>query len=167
MAKDESGKYDYNRFGAKGQRVGQAVLDILSKDQNEQTVEETLDEFGPDFIKELESTINNNIHKYASPFYVLVLSKKEMWACNLMRNYFIARQTNPLPTNLIQEYPNHMKTLYKVRSKGEVSLVWCIPGHQDCQSVARNPGAYDQELVQWIFQYYAGKLDIDIPEHKR
>ena len=154
-------KYDYNRFGKKGKRVGQAVVDILSKEQPEQTVEETLDAFGPDFVKELEATIKANAHKYQAPFYVLVLTKKEMWACNVVRNFFIARQTYPRGTDIVREYPNYTKTLYKVNSeRGNVDIMWCVPGHQECQSVAKNPGAFDQELVNWVFQCYAGHFDL-------
>jgi hypothetical protein len=154
-------KYDYNRFGKKGKRVGQAVVDILSKEQPEQTVEETIDAFGPDFVKELESTIESNKHRYQSPFYVLILTKKEMWACNVVRNFFIARQTYPLATDIIKDYPNHTKTLYKVNTdKGSLEIMWCLPGHQECQAIARNPGSFDRELVNWIFQCYAGQFDL-------
>lgn len=167
MAKEESKKYDYDRFGIKAQRVGQAVYDIISHDQPDQSAEETVFEFGPDFVKELEAAIENGRKHYASPFYVLVLSKKEMWACNLMRNYFIARQTFPLGTDMVQQYPNHMKTLYKIdANKGNVTIMWSIPGHQECQIVAKNPAQYDPQLVEWIFQCYAGKFDIDIAPHK-
>ena len=166
MAKDETGKYDYNRFGAKGQRVGQAVYDIISQDQREQTAEETIFEFGPDFVKELETAVETGAKRFASPYYVLVLSKKEMWACNVMRNYFIPRQTFPRGTEMVQQYPNHTKTLYKIDAKkGDLKIIWSIPGHQECQIVAKNPGQYDPQLVEWIFQCYAGKLDIDIPLH--
>jgi len=166
MANQGNKKYEYNRFGSKGARAGQAVYDIISKDQPIQTVEETIFSFGPDFVKELEVAIESGHKKYQYPFYVLVLSKKEMWAANLMRNYFVPRQTYPFGTDLVREYPNYVKTLYKV-SREAVTVMWSVPGHQDCLSIARSPGSYDPELVNWIFQCYAGKFNVDIPEHKR
>lgn len=163
MAKDTSGKYDYNRFGAKGQRVGQAILDIVSKDQVEQSAEDIVMEFGPEFEKEFRQAVAHGSKHYSDPFYVFVLSKKEMWACNLMRNFFIPRQTSPRGTDMIQQYPHYMKTLYKVYSNADkVDLVWSVPGHAECQVVARNPSQYDPELVQFIFQCYEGKLDREI-----
>ena len=61
-------KYDYNRFGSHAKRVGQAVVDILSKPHQEQTVGETLDAYSPDYAKEIEKCIEENQHKYKSPF---------------------------------------------------------------------------------------------------
>jgi len=155
----EEDKYAYDRFGSKGVRVGQAVYDIISKEQAPQTVEETIEAFGPDFAKELEKTINDNRHKYTSPFYVFVLTKKEMWACNLVRNFFIARQTAPNAQDMIWQYPNYLKTLYWVdQDKGRIEPKWSIPGHQECISIAKNPHMVDPTLVQWIKDAYAGKL---------
>lgn len=160
MSKD---KYEYNRFGSKGSRVGQAVTDILSKDQPEQTVEETISAFGPDFVKELERTIDANRNHYKSPFYVFILTKKEMWAVNVVRNFFIARQTAPHGLDMVKEYPNHMKTLFKVNSEsGTLDLVWSIPGHQECISICKTPSSFDPQLVSWILQCYAGNLDIEV-----
>jgi hypothetical protein len=148
-------RYKYDRFGSKGARVGQAVVDIMSKEQPSQTVEETIFEFGPDFAKEFEKTVNKNAHKYKSPFHVVVLTKKEMWACNVVRNFFIARQTAPKAKDMIIDYPNHTKTLYKVNTNsGEVKAEWSIPGHQECISLSKSPGSYDPQLVKWIDDAY-------------
>ena len=153
----ETDKYDYNRFGSKGKRVGQAVVDILANNPAPQTVEETIFEFGPDFAKELEKTIEDNRHRYKSPFYVLVLTKKEMWACNVVRNFFIARQTAPRSSSMVVEYPNYTKTLYKVNpKKGTVDALWSIPGHEECKSISKSPESFDPELLKWIKEAYSG-----------
>ena len=160
--KKEKDKYSYDRFGSKGQRVGQAVVDILSREQTPQTVEETLDAFGPDFAKELDDTIESNKTKYRSPFYVLVLTKKEMWAVNVVRNYFIARQTAPYALDLIQNYPHYTKTLYQVNSdRGELNIAWSIPGHSECKSISKTPQSFDETLVKWIKDAYTGQLEKD------
>lgn len=152
---NQKDKYNYNRFGSKGQRVGQAVVDILSKEQPSQTVEETIFAFGPDFADELSKTIEDNRHKYKSPFYILVLTKKEMWACNVVRNFFVARQTAPLSCDMVLQYPNHTKTLYKVDAeKGNIHAEWSIPGHQECLSISNSPSSFDPELVKWIEEAY-------------
>jgi len=52
-------KYRYNKRGTKGARVGQAVSDILSKDQPTYSVGEILDGFGAKFAQELEKAIEN------------------------------------------------------------------------------------------------------------
>ena len=67
-------RYKYNRFGMKGARVGQAVADILSKDQPTYTAGEILDGFGAKFAQELEKSVNDSIGKYKSPFYIMALT---------------------------------------------------------------------------------------------
>jgi len=155
-------KYDFNRHGSKGKRVGQAVVDILSKDNASQTVEETLQEIGPDFAKELEKCIEDNLSKYDNPFYVFVLTHKMFWADNVVRNWFIARQSPPHARDMIKEYPHYMKTLYRIdKDKGDVSICWNLPGNEDCNSLLKNPQLYHEDLVKWIMGAYTGEYDKD------
>jgi hypothetical protein len=153
-------KYSYNRFGMKGARVGQAVHDILTSKQETITAEEVLDEYSHKFVKELEDTINANEHKFKGNFYVYVISNKEMWAVNVVRNWFIARATAPDALEMVAEHPNHSKILYEVnKHTNEVKLKWTIPGIQDCISVLKNTGLYDPQLCQWIYDCFMGKLN--------
>ena len=155
-------KYTYNRFGMKGARVGQAVHDILSASNEAITVEAILDEFAHKFVAELEATIEHNEEKYDNIFYVFVLSNKEMWAENVVRNWFVARQTAPEALDMVSQYPNHCKILYEVNKKhGELKLKWTIPGIQDCISIARQPQLYDPQLVKWISDCFNGMMPSD------
>lgn len=153
-------KYDYNMFGSKGKRVGKAVLDIISTDQPSYTVEDILSEYGKDYCLEFEKTIEENKKKYKSPFYIFVLTKKEFYASNVVRNWFIARQTPPYGSQMMTDYPNHTKTLYIVDAdKGELRVLWSIPGKEECKSILKEPQIYSQELVSWILDCYSGGLD--------
>ena len=155
-------RYSYDQFGVKAARAGQAVVDILSKPQPSYTAGEILDGYQHSFVKELEDTIQNNVHKYDDPFYIFVLSNKEMWADNLVRNWFIARQTPPFATDMIVNFPNHVKILYKIQnSKMSCDLLWTIPGMQDISSIRKSPEIYDAQLVNWISEALNGKLDKD------
>jgi len=155
-------KYDYDRFGCHAKRVGQAVVDILSKPYATQTVGETLDAYAPDYAKEIEKCVEENQHKYKSPFYVFVITKKEMWAENVVRNWFIARQTPPHAFEMMEQYPNATKTLYLVDAKkGHVEALWSLPGWQDCITIAKNPDQYDPKLVKWIEMCLSKSLDRD------
>ena len=155
-------RYKYNRFGMKGARVGQAVSDILSKDQPTYTVGEIMEGFGAKFAQELEKSVNDSLDKFKNPFYILALTKKEFWADNVIRNWFIPRQTAPHASKLMSEYPNHTKTLYVVHGdRGDIKVAWSIPAFSDCISVSKNPGIYSPELVKWIEDCFTGKLDLD------
>lgn len=146
----------------KNKIVGQEVFDILSKDQPMQTVGETLDTFGPDFAKFMEKTVEDNKEKYKSPFYILVLTKKDYFMPNLIRNWFISRQTPPHAFNLMEDYTNATKTLYIVDAqKGLCKLLWSLPGLDECFSIARHPLTFAPELVRWIELCFNRKLDLN------
>ena len=155
-------KYLFDKDGIKATRVGQAAMDILSKDQPTYTAGEILDEYGPKYAEEIEKAINEGSRHFKSPFYVFVLTKKEMWATNVIRNYFVARQTPPYASEMMEQYPNHTKTLYLIDAdRGNFKLVWSLPGFEDCKVVARHKDMYPEELVQWIDDCFNGRLNRD------
>ena len=155
-------KYDYIKNGSKAKRVGQAALDLMAGAQGIQTVGETLDAWGPDYAKQMEECIHDNAHRYKNPFYVFVLTKKEPWLDNILRNWFIARQTPPHAFDMMEQYSNHTKSLYLIdERKGNIKLLWSLPGFSDCITVAKNPHLYDPELVGWIEDCFNRKLDRD------
>jgi hypothetical protein len=159
-------RYTYNKHGMKGARVGQAVTDMLSKEAQPMTCEELLDGFSIKFAQELEKSVNDSLGKFRSPFYILALTKKEFWSEIIVRNWFVPRQTAPHTRDLALSYPNYTKTLYVVDGdKGDIKVAWSMPSEQDCISILRNPSIYSQELVQWINDCYAGKLDLDNYSH--
>ena len=159
-AKDK--KYAYERHGMKGARAGQAVHDILSKDQPTYTAEDILDAYAPKYMADLEKCVDENKSKYQSPFYIYVLSHKEMWAENIVRNWFIARQTPPYALDMVVQYPHQMKTLYMVDTKiGKIKLLWTLPGLEDCKSIVKEKHKYDPDLVKWIEMCFSGQLDRD------
>lgn len=162
MSEALSSQYDYDRFGKKGQRVGQAVFDIMSKPQNIQTVGDTLDAFGPDYAEFMQQCVDDNKKKYKNPFYIFVLTKKEFWANNVLRDWFIARQTPPHAFDMMEQYSNYTKTLYIVDAdKGQLKCLWSLPGLDDCFTIARNPERYDYELVKWVEACFTRQMDKD------
>ena len=59
MSDDFDSKYDYNRFGAKGKRVGQAILDINAGNQAPLTVGDTLEAYAPEFARQMELCVED------------------------------------------------------------------------------------------------------------
>lgn len=153
-------RYTYDRFGMQGKRAGQAVYDIITQDNPVYTVEDVLDGYSKKYAQEIEDCIEANRKRYQSPFYIFVLSAKEMWATNLVRNWFIARQSKPNGSDMMVEYPNHTKTLYRIKDdEGLIELVWTLPGIEDCKSIIKNPAPYDPELVRCVNACFSGDLD--------
>ena len=155
----DKSKYTYNRFGMKGARVGQAVYDILSKDQPDYTVEELLEGMNQKFLEGFEECIKNGTKEYHNePFYVLVLQKKELTmlgVSNVVENVFVARKSEPRAIDLVQEYPHAVKILYAIDpKKGDFSIKWCMPDIEACKSIAKNPQSVDPQVYKWINQCF-------------
>lgn len=149
-----------DKLGKTSSKVGKAVHDILQKDQESISVEQILDEYQHKYVQEMEDVVNNNFHKYESPFYIVVLTKKEPWALNIMRNWFIARQTRPTTKFLREEFPTYMNTVYSVnKATHELKILWSLPIKQDADVVLKNPHLYDPQLVKWIQDCESGALD--------
>lgn len=143
----------------KGARVGQAVHDILSQDQPDYTVEEILEGMNAKFLEGFEECVKNGTKEFRNePFFVLVLSKKELTmlgVSNVMRNYFIARKSEPHAINLVQDYPHAVKTLYSIDpKKGDFQLKWCMPDIEACKSIVKNPRSVDPQIYEWITQCF-------------
>ena len=162
-------RYLYNKHGVKAARVGQAVSDILSKDNTTYTVGEILEGFGAIFAQELEKSVNDSLNKFQSPFYILALTKKDLTYFgveNVVRNWFVPRQTAPYVSELMIQYPNHTKTLYVVHGdRGDIKVAWSIPANEDCKSIMKKPWLYSPELVDWIERGRTRKLDLDNYEY--
>lgn len=154
-------KYTYNRFGSKGARVGQAVTDILSKQMNEQyTAEDILDAYSKDFYKGLEEALDEGAKVFQSPFYIVFLASKEMWADNVVRTRWFQRQTKPKAAFLVDSFPNHMKSLFIAnKDKGAVELLYTLPGLTEIPEILKNPLSYDKKLVDDILAFKKGELD--------
>lgn len=140
-------------------RVGQAVYDIISKPQAAQTVEDTISEIEKSnvYYKELFKTIDDAKKIYDDPFYVVILRKKEFWALNVLRQWYISRQTRPHPKYLRETYPNHDHDVWKVNGL-DVYLEWTLPTAKDSESILTHKDLYDPDLVKWITEYNQGRL---------
>lgn len=152
MAVDK--KYSYDRFDTKGARAGQAVYDILSKDQPDYTVEEILEEMGKGIASYIQEEAERGCKKFDGTFYILHLFKKsmgEMNVANAMVQSARSFQTQFNIQEVMQSHPNSAKTLYEVDKKnGLIKLLWTVPGWEDCKSIKKNPGIYDPDLVKWV-----------------
>ena len=140
--------------------VGQAVYDFLRKPQQSMTVEEILDQAQHAYVKKMEEVVQDNVKKYDSPFYIVVLSKKEHWSELVLRNWFVARQTKPKASWLRYEFPNHMLTLYSYDKRSDkISVVWSLPTKQDSHTILKNRHLYAPELVKYITDFQENTLD--------
>lgn len=141
--------------------VGKVAYDLLAKahqTQEMQEVQETLDAMTPAYLAELEDCVEKNSHKYSTPFYVVCLRKKENFFVNVLRQWFIARQTKPMACVMLRDYPNHDHDIWEIKD-GQAKLIWTLPPGQEQQTIMKNPHLYHSDLVKWIKDYQSGDLE--------
>lgn len=144
-------------------KVGQAVYDIMSKEQAPQTVEETLEAMTAQCLRDRMSAIEEGCKKFYSPFYVTVERKKETLAgnaCNVLRQKHIVSQLPPSASNLRNASPNADFDVYEIdKESNTITLVLTLLTKQDAMTVLKNPHLYDTHLVKWNDAFYKGILD--------
>jgi len=158
-------KYSYQRFGSNAQRVGQAVVDILSKEQPEYRVEEILSEFGRDYLDIIRDLAERSKSLYESPYFILSLLRKDLGQFGVSN--VVKHSARPFQheatvkiKKVFEAHPESTKTLFKVDAKnGSIDLLWTIPSYEECKSILKHPGIYDVNLVMWIQQCFMGELD--------
>jgi hypothetical protein len=146
-------------------RLGQAIYDIISKEQQDQSVEATIDAMTPKYFEELMKAVDKGCKDFESPFYIVVQRKKETIGgsvMNVLKHQYVTRQTKPYANFLRHEFPNADHDLYEVDSeKGTMTLLYTLPNAQDSKTILKNAECYDPKLVEWIVAYNRGVLDIE------
>lgn len=139
-------------------KVGQAVFDILSNPHNSsQEVGETLDAMTPRYYEELFSTVENHKGLYKSPFYIVVLRKKEPWAMNILRQWYVPRQSKPSAKVLRNDYPNYDHDIWEVHGE-DCKLLWTLPTAQDAKTIMKNKFMYQEDVIECIDNFNKGLL---------
>lgn len=151
----EEKKYTYDRFGSKGVRVGQAVHDILSKEQPNISAEEMLEEMGKGVVKYIQDAAEEGYNKFEGNFYIIHIFRKTLGNLdvpNAMSQKAVGFVKGPVePKFYMEVLPSAAKTLYEVdRKNGVIKLCWTVPGWEDCISIKKNPDLYDPDLVKWV-----------------
>jgi len=141
--------------------VGQAVHDILESGEKSPEVGDIIKEYGDSYVAQVQECIDRNAPKYESPFYLVVLHKKEQWAMNVLRNWFVARQSKPTMKDMWAMFPNFMHTVYEAdKNNGELKLLWSLPSPQEAKVILENFDLYDPQLVKWCNQAYSQFIEL-------
>lgn len=146
-------------------KIGQAVYDILSKEQSSQTVEETISAMTDKYFEKLMLAVNEGCGEkdYPSVFYVLIERKKETLggnAHNVLKHKYITLPFRPRAALLREESPNSDFDLYEInKTTNEITLVYTLPTKQDSRTILKNAHLYDPQLVKWISDFDKGILD--------
>ena len=133
--------------------VGQIATDLLQKADGKQEVMETEREANKDYLDQVFECVQNAVSNgWDKPFYVVVISKKERVLENIVRRYFVARKTMPMP-----DYDQSV-FLYDPKSE-QLRYFWTLPDANTCEFLLHNDvPAEETQLKAFVHAFVDDQL---------
>lgn len=132
--------------------LGQQVLDAQIKyaGQITQTVRETTDAMGKEYMKSLWKVVEDHNH-VKEDYYIVEIIQPDMFLEGVMKLKHIARRTRPSPEWGV--------ALYKVHtSSGTVTYEWGLPHVEEAILMLQEPEGWDSKLITDIVEFSKGAL---------
>lgn len=128
--------------------IGQIALD-LKKDPYPQDVIETQREMQKEYLQNLyecakkheDITFADGLQGKEKPFYVCVQLKRERLIDNIIRTYFYARRSRPIPDYDLSLY-------YYDPQSGNIIFVWAIPDKETVEYILENKNQIPRDHEQ-------------------
>lgn len=134
--------------------VGKLSLDLLNKSPETLDPIELEREIHKEYIKELEECVKTSSKIIHGNFYVVVITKKERLMQNVLRHYFLARQSCPTP--------DYDQTVFLYRRDAELlEFLWVIPDRETCIHLKINAiqvHKSERHLLDFILKFADGSL---------
>lgn len=139
----------------KKKTVGHEAYDRLLAGPNTADAIELEREMHKDYEKNILECIERGKIFYKSSFYVVVDTKKERVADNIIRNLFYYRLSCPTPgyDQTVYFYDYH---------KEQIEFLWVVPSKDTCLMFLHNYNQVppeERDLLIYVFQFAQGKLD--------
>lgn len=135
--------------------VGQASQELLAKHTEPVLIKDQGLAMTKGYMDELIDCAEKNLSQFAKDFYIAVLTKKERVFQNVIRNYFVARQTCPTPS--------FDQSVFKVKKEAQqLQYLWTVPSKETCEYLQYNRLLVDpeeHELLTYVMQFSSGQLD--------
>ena len=107
-----------------------------------------------DYEKNFFIALERGKKQFQDDFYVVVITKKERLMDNVIRNYFLVRESCATPEfdQIVYKY---------VKSNESIEILWTIPNKLACDSYRNSPLEVPKEekvLLNNILSFYDGSL---------
>jgi len=135
--------------------IGKISLDLMEKSHDDtHTPREQMLEQLKDFEKHIELRIESGKKEFPGDFYIVVETKKEPLMPNVLRNYFISRQSCPTP--------GYDQTVYRYnRKSGSIEFMWVMPAKDICIYLVENSLELPEDqrdLLDMVLNFNDGTL---------
>lgn len=135
--------------------VGQAAVELQQKTPDTLSPIENMQEQLTDWDKNLLECLETTKKEYQGDFYIQVLTKKEPLLKNVLRNYFVGRQSCPTP--------GFDQTVYRYDRKDDaIDFLWVIPSKDTCHMFyanRKNIVPEELSLLNFVLKFMDGTLD--------
>jgi len=130
--------------------VGKISLDLQSiAHEADHTPDEQMREQLSDYEDHMKQCIERCKKTFIGNFYIVVLTKKERLMKNVLRNFFMGRQSCPTP-----EYDQAVYRYHRLEDR--VEFMWVVPAKDVCIWMLNNPlevPPEDKPLLQFVMDF--------------
>lgn len=140
----------------KRETVGKISTDLLrSGDGYQVNPQEIQREVHKDYIDNLIQCYDAHKNIFPNDFFIVVITKRERLMENVLRNYFLARQSCPTT--------DYDQAVYRYNKKdNELEFLWVIPSKDSCEHLRDNAlvvAPEERDLLRFVLEFYDGTLN--------
>ena len=132
--------------------LGQQLIENHLKyaGQTNQTLRETTDEMGKEYMKSLQKTVE--LHRgMTEDYYITEIMRPDPNLVGVINLKHVARKTRPLPEWGLALYKVHVKS-------GELTYEWGLPHWSEAYVMLQNPEGWEAKTIKDIYDFVYGRL---------
>jgi hypothetical protein len=134
--------------------VGKIATDLMKKEPETRSVVELEREMHQDYERNVYETISTGKKMFDGDFFIVVLTKRERLLQNVIRHYFLPRESCPTP-----DYDQAVYRFHRFDDK--IEFLWVIPAKEACLIYLRQRNEVDPtefSLLSYVLQFADGTL---------
>lgn len=134
--------------------VGEQYLKVAYKEPESRDPIELQREMQKEYVDNLIECVKSYRQDNCHDFFVVSITKREPLMPNILRNYFLARNTCPTP-----DY-DQSAFFYSYREE-KIAYLWTVPDRNTCfmlRDSALQVSDYEKQLLEFVLQFFDGTL---------
>ncbi len=134
--------------------VGERYLEVAYKEPASRDPIELQREMQKEYVDNLIQCVEHYRKDNRHDFFIVSITKREPLMPNILRNYFLARNTCPTP-----DY-DQSAFFYSYKDE-QIAYLWTVPDRDTCfmlRDHAFQVSDYEKQLLEFVLQFFDGTL---------